>query len=61
MSDLVRFEFWPDSLPGLNTFVEVYEHSYPAAKHKVLKYIYLHQQYKHPVRGVKPDNWSDHE
>lgn len=45
---MITYTFYPNSVPGVTTYIEVLAHNYIEAKHKVLKIVYTHTQYKHP-------------
>lgn len=53
-----KYIFWAGSIEGLLVDVELYAINYVSAKRRVLKYIVLCAEFKHPVRGIKPSVWE---
>lgn len=55
---MTKYIFWAGSIKGLLVDIELMAINYVEAKRKVLKYVILHTELKHPIRGVKPSGWE---
>lgn len=55
---MIKFIFWAGSIEGLKVDVELMAASYKKARNRILKYIVMHKEGGHPVRGIKPGFWE---
>lgn len=54
---MTKYIFWAGSVEGLLIDVELMAINYTAAKRRVLKYVAMHTELNHPIRGIKPSVW----
>lgn len=59
MNILVKYTFWPNSVPGLKESIELMAHNYKEAHDRALKYVYLNKTGLHLVRGVRIDSYGN--